>query len=286
MKKKKPESNENTEKDNSKKKDTVSETEESAVEISNNNKNIINDTPTSDVNIEMKPIIIDENKVIQTIILGSDWQEVLNTLVSEEGMDPLNIDISKLADSFMIHLQKVEKFDFRMPARFILVAAILLRMKTELLLEEEEKKQLREGEQIQPIDISNIPPLIPPLIRMPTRKVTLEELIGALNKAFEFKERKETKIIRMRRAVERLIEPEIDVEARIQGIYDQITKRVTMKFSDLVPVWKRKEIVAAFLPLLYLSMRSKIVCEQEEMFSDITIKLIEENIAKEETKVD
>ena len=42
--------------------------------------------------------VVDENKVIQTIILGSDWQEVLTTLVAEEGMDPLDVDLIKLAD--------------------------------------------------------------------------------------------------------------------------------------------------------------------------------------------
>ncbi len=220
-------------------------------------------------------IVIDENKVIQTIIFGSDWQDVLSTLVTEENMDPLNIDLIKLTDSFMSYLQKIEKFDFRIPARFVLVAAILLRMKTELLLEEEEKKQLRESEQIQPLDISNVPTLIPPLIRMPTRKVTLEELIGALNKAFEFKEKKETKIIRMHHNVERLIEHEVDIEARIKNVYTEITKHTTVKFSELVPHWKRVDIVGTLLPLLYLCQRSKIICDQQEMFGDITIMLIE-----------
>ncbi|MBI3190201.1 segregation/condensation protein A [archaeon] len=222
-----------------------------------------------------KKIIIDENKVIQTIILGSDWQDVLTTLVGEEGMDPLDVDITKLADFFMLYLQKVEKFDFRVPARFILVAAILLRMKTELLLEEEEKKQLRQSENIQPINIDDIPMLIPPMIRMPTRKVTLEELIGALNKAFEFKERKETKNIRMRHAVEKLIEPEVDIELRIKNVYEKIVKQNTIKFSDLVPAWQRTKIVETLLPVLYLSQRSKIVCDQQEMFEDIIITLVD-----------
>lgn len=219
--------------------------------------------------------IIDENKVVQTIIFGSDWQEVLTTLVAEEGMNPLDIDIIKLVDGFVLYLKKIEKFDFRIPARFVLVAAILLRMKTELLLEEEEKKQLREGEQIVPIDIENIPPLSPPLLRKPIRAVTLEELINALNKAFEFRKKKETKAIRMRRAVEHLIGPEDDIENRIKNIYGQISKAQKIKFSELVPMWKRSDIVDVLLPILYLSQRSKITCEQEEMFSEIYITIRE-----------
>ena len=223
-----------------------------------------------------KPII-DENKIMQTIIVGSDWQEVLSTLVAEEGMDPLDIDITKLADLFMSYLQKLEKFDFRIPARFILVAAILLRMKTELLLEEEEKKQLRQGEQIPPINIEDIPLLTPPMIRKPTRTVTLEELIGALNKAFEFKEKKETKGIRMKHAIERLIEePKEDIEAKITEIYNRIVKEHQISFRALVPAWRRIDIVDTLLPLLHLSQRSKVTCDQPEMFQDIIITLREE----------
>ena len=216
--------------------------------------------------------VVDENKVIQTIILGSDWQEVLTTLVAEEGMDPLSVDLIKLADAFRSYLEHLKQFDFRIPARFILVAAILLRMKAELLLDEEEEKIIRTT-QSQPLDIENIPTLLPPITRKPTRKVTLNELVSALNKAFQFQERKEDKKIRMRRAIERLIEPEDDVEVRIKEIYEEIVSKKSMTFSQLVPAWKKLEIVKTFLPLLHLATRDMITCEQEEMFKEIFIRI-------------
>lgn len=225
---------------------------------------------------------IDENKLLQTIIVGSDWQEVLTSIVVEEGMDPLSIDLSILANSFMVYLQRLKKFDFRIPARFVLIAAILLRMKCELLLEEEEKKRERpESEQNPLIDVENIPQLLPPVERKPTRKVTLTELITALNKAFEFKEKKETQHLRLRRNVERFIEPEEDIEVRISRVFDSISKHgIVVKFSEIVPVWKRKEIIETFLPLLYLSNRGKIICEQEEFFREIMINIADENKAE------
>jgi chromatin segregation and condensation protein Rec8/ScpA/Scc1 (kleisin family) len=110
--------------------------------------------------------------------------------------------------------------------------------------------------------------------RRPTRKVTLTELVGALNKAFEFKERKESTRLRLRRSVERLIEQEEDIELRIKSIFEEILRHGTvMKFSEIVPVWKRKDIVETFLPLLYLCQRGKVTCEQEEFFKEITIRL-------------
>lgn len=217
--------------------------------------------------------IIDENKVIQTIILGSDWQEVLTTLVAEEGMDPLSVDLIKLADAFRVYLEKLKTFDFRIPARFILVAAILLRMKAELMLDEEEEKEFKTVH-VEPLNI-DVPQLLPPITRKPTRKVTLNELVTALNKAFEFQEKKEDKKLRMRRAIERLIEPEEDIEVRIKQIYEEIVQSKTIKFSQLVPSWKKMEIVQTFLPLLHLATRDMVVCEQEEMFKEIYIRLKE-----------
>ena len=215
--------------------------------------------------------MIDENKLIHTIILGSDWQEVLTNIVVEQGMDPKDIDMIKLADAFLIYLNQMKTFDFRIPARFVLIAAILLRMKCDMLLEEELEKQEKE-QQPSKIDIENMPLLTPPLTRRPTRKVTLDELITALNKAFAFKEKKETKQLRLRGAIERIIQPEEDIEIKIKRIFDKILRGKT-KFSDLIPRWRRREIVEAFLPILYLTQRGKIICEQKEFFKEIYIKL-------------
>lgn len=217
---------------------------------------------------------IDENKLIQTIVLGTDWQEVLSSIVVEEGMDPLNVDIIRLTDAFVFYLHRIKTFDFRIPARFILIAAILLRMKCELMLEEQEQKLEIKGTAPPALNIENVPLLLPPIERKPTRKVTLTELVTALNKAFEFKERKEGKQIRLRRSVEKLIEPEEDIELRIKSIFDEILRHGTiMKFSDIVPAWRRKDIVETFMSLLYLSQRGKVSCSQDEFFKDITIRI-------------
>ena len=48
-----------------------------------------------------------------------------------------------------------------------------------------------------------------------------------------------------------------------------------MMLKEIVPTWERKDIVEAFMAMLYLVMRGKIYCVQEEMFADIKIRLIE-----------
>jgi segregation and condensation protein A len=114
--------------------------------------------------------MFDEQNLIKNIFSGMDWQEILEEIVISEGMDPWEVDIVKLTDTFMSYLQTMQKFDFKIPGRFILIAAILLRMKCEILFEEEEEKETKK-EEIPPIDISQIPQLSPPMMRVPSRKV-------------------------------------------------------------------------------------------------------------------
>jgi len=218
--------------------------------------------------------IPDESQIIRTITTGSDFDEVLTSIVIEQGLDPMNIDIVKLSDAFMQYIQTLKTFDFRIPARFILVASILLTIKCETILEKEEQRLSRlEEEEIKKLDI-NVPVLSAPIERESMRKVTLSELILALNKSLEIKRKKEI-IERMetREAPNIIIQQAEDIEKRIEKIYLRIKSKGLMKFSDLVPVWRRKEIMHTFLPLLFLANEGKVVCEQPEMFKEIYIKL-------------
>jgi chromatin segregation and condensation protein Rec8/ScpA/Scc1 (kleisin family) len=93
----------------------------------------------------------------------------------------------------------------------------------------------------------------------------------------EFRERKEGKELRMRRAIENLIEPEEDIELRINRAFDKILSYRAINLSELIP-WKRKEIVDMFIPLLYLLQRGKIECAQEEFFKDIYITVVDNGL--------
>jgi len=181
--------------------------------------------------------------------------------------------VIKLTDAFVKYLHSLQRFDFRIPARFILIAAILLRMKVELLVEKQEREMLQKEEELL-INLDRIPLLGPPGLRKSTRKVTLTELISALNKAFEFQEKKETSIIHRHRLVENLIEEEEDIEDQIVRIMDIITSNVKenkVMFSSLVPEWSRGKVIAVFLPLLHLANRQAISLEQEKIYSDFAI---------------
>jgi len=212
--------------------------------------------------------------IIRTIVLGADWEEALTAIVVEQGLDPLSLDVTKLTDAFMIYLNRLKSFDFRIPARFILIAAILLNMKCEALLQEEEERldKLVAAAAAQ-LNLAS-PLLIPPVSRQTARPVSLTDLIAALNKTFEIKRKKEPLLALHGKHVPiEMPKRAIDIEHKIKEIYERIRRKGIIKFSDLVPVWHRAEIIASFIPLLYLANRGKVACEQKDMFKEITIKL-------------
>jgi len=218
----------------------------------------------------------DSESIIRTIVLGADWEEALTSIVVEQGLDPLDIDISKLADAFMIYLNRMKSFDFRFPARFILIAAILLNMKCESILQREEER-IDKLAQVAAAQLKLDSPLLtPPMDRQSTRPVSLTELVSALNKAFEIKKKKEP-LLAMQKPhmirMEAIPHKVIDIENRIKEVYERVRRKGIIKFSDMVPVWRRAQIISMFLPILYLANRGKIVCEQKDMFKEIVIRL-------------
>lgn len=215
-----------------------------------------------------------EKRILELIIVGSDWEEVLESIVAEEQMDPKDIDIVKLTDGFLEYLRHMRLFDFRIPARFILIAAILLRLKCERLFEEEMEKQKGKKDDVK-IDLERIESLPMPVVRKPVKKIALSELIEALRKTFEMKKIKEERTTRIRHAVEVLIEEE-DIEKKIDEIISLIKRKAVnnvAKFSDLVSSWQRKEIVRIFLPLLHLDMQGDVKCEQKKLYEEIYIHI-------------
>ncbi len=234
--------------------------------------------------------MLSDEKIIDLMVSQPSWEDVLAKIVVEEGMDPWEIDIVRLADCFIQYLERMRVLDLRIPARFILIAAILLRMKSEILRGEEEKKEEetrpaseRTAEEIRQAleELAKVPPLPQPAERIPVRNVTLEELIIALRKAFEIRERRRFRKLRRREAVGKLLEEGEDITERISALLSKIKsvleelEKEEIEFSRLVEEWKREKIVNTLLPMLHLCQEGKLTYEQPELFSEIYVRLKE-----------
>ena len=120
------------------------------------------------------------------------WQEIIYDLINTEQLDPWDIDIIVLSDKYLKKMQEFEEADFFVSSKVLLAASLLLRIKSEILLnqyiksideilfgQKEKRKHVLERIELD----EEIPELIPrsPIPRF--RKVTLKELMNSLNKA-------------------------------------------------------------------------------------------------------
>jgi segregation and condensation protein A len=221
-----------------------------------------------------------EENILQLILQKESWEEVIYHIVSIENLNPWDIDLVKLADSFLNFIQKIQELDFRIPAKIVFVAAILLRLKADYLSLFEEEESVEEIAKTQPfVDLGIDPNLIQlgvPIRRIPKRQVTIEELINALRKALAVRERR----IERRRIWRARLQAQIteeDITKKINHIMNEIDelmqklKTNKLKFSQIVEDWNRDQIIDHFVPLLHLEQGGKIVTEQEEFFKDIFI---------------
>lgn len=231
---------------------------------------------------------------IHDLLFGEQlsWQAIIYDLVNTEQLNPWDIDISLLSGRFLDKVRKLEEANFFVSSKILLAATLLLRMKSEILLDydirdldailfgrKEEKTYKQER-----IDLDeDIPELIvrTPLPRF--RKVTLEQLIRALDVAIKTETRRIQRVtITKQQEYEMsasLPKQRINIQDRISGVYSRIAEVFKMKeeklaFSEIAG-GDKEERVSNFVPLLYLETQQKIWLEQKERFSEIWILLQE-----------
>ncbi|MCD6590716.1 MAG: segregation/condensation protein A [Candidatus Aenigmarchaeota archaeon] len=228
--------------------------------------------------------MLDEKKILGFITSEYSWEQIIYEIIAWEGLDPWDLDINKLADGFIKYMKAIENLDFRLPAKFIMVAAVLLKMKSEYLRsfkdqitrEEEEQLQeeLNEIEEEMASEDFRISPLEIPPRREPVRPVSVTELVYALKKALKSHERKIKRREKLKKAIvvkgDNLNERIKYLYAKINTLLERIRKK-EVEFSKLVDRWEREEVVNNFVPLIHLEHQQKVACRQEELFNEIWI---------------
>src|SRR3989344_8417457 len=99
------------------------------------------------------------------------WQEIIYDLINTEQLDPWDIDIMILTEKYLESIQKLEEADFLISSKVLLAASLLLRIKSEILLNQyiksiDEilfgKKELLKKSNLERIELDEqIPELIP-----------------------------------------------------------------------------------------------------------------------------
>lgn len=228
------------------------------------------------------------------------WQNMIFDLVKNEQMNPWDINLNLLAKLFIDMIKELKEMDFRISGRVILAAAILLRLKSNKLLDEDlneldklfasqnnlEQEFYEELEAeiasgaIMPDGTKNQNfELIPRSPQPRKRKISVYDLVDALNKALEVKERREGRAPAEAPEV-KAPEKTIDISIIMQDLFHQIKNHYSsngaiLTFSQLLPSTSKEDKIYTFIPLLHLTNQRKINLEQPEHFGEIDIHLIE-----------
>ncbi|MHA2358840.1 MAG: hypothetical protein ACXAB5_01080 [Candidatus Thorarchaeota archaeon] len=204
---------------------------------------------------------------------------LLTDVLQLDKVEPWNVDVGKLVVGFLDEMKRLGDIDFRISGNALYSASVIFMRKTrELvqlgLLPPEEDDD--DGE----LEI----PLIRPPFRLTNRRVTIEELLVAMDHVLSKGDRRRSPPTKRRyrsKADPLTFQMNIDqanIEETIADVYDDICRIMKMgdvtKFVDVLMNNTRQEIVRVFFSLLFLFARAYIDIWMDEE-SIIWVKLVE-----------
>jgi segregation and condensation protein A len=239
-------------------------------------------------------------KQILDLIVGKDdvsWKNIIFGLIESEQMDPWDINISLISAKFLEQVKRLQEMDFRISGKVVLATAVLLKLKAERLRDEELEALDRIihsaeepvdlgldelGFEEQPFANGERPQLIPRTPQPRKRKVSVYDLVEALEKALEADARRPEYIAP--KTLDTIDPPEhhIDISVIIREVYDRIYGHYELEkseeklmFHHIARSTDPQDMVMTFIPLLHLENARKIDLEQPEHFGPINIYLLD-----------
>ena len=234
---------------------------------------------------------------IHDIIFNTDditWKAMLFEVIKKDNMNPWDIEVKVIADKFIELLKQFKKMDFKISGKVILASAILLKMKSDKFLKDdfsrfdqliEESTQTIDDDTddfnyTRPGDNMDEKPLLVPRTPQPrTRKVSIFDLVNALEQALEVKERRTNRlsmldapdVVRPTRKFD-ITKGISELHSKLLGIFSKKNSRIN--FVELVPGDSKEDKIYTFIPLLHLSNQRKVDLFQEEHFGNIEVEIL------------
>jgi segregation and condensation protein A len=238
-----------------------------------------------------------------------DWKDILMKLIKDDNIDPWDVDVSLIAKRYVDAVKKLKEMDFRVSGKVILASAILLSIKSNRLVESDinafdalissltvteydellsgELSDFLSGEYLETIPLEQREKLPFLTLRTPqprSRKISILDLVEALDKALEVRDRRQNKISSKE---ERIFVPnkEKNLKSIIISVYESIQsvfkKKEKIFFSDIIKSPNREDVIYTFIPLLHLDFQQVVRLDQEAEFGDIQISLLKNNDSSE-----
>ena len=122
--------------------------------------------------------------------------------------------------------------------------------------------------------------LIPRTPQPRKRKVSVHDLVNALEKALEVKKRR---IIRSMPTLDVEVPKRTrDISLVVKQLYNKIidfflaNEKKRLKFTELIPSDSKQDKIFTFIPLLHLDSQRKINLSQQKHFGDIEVRLLKD----------
>ena len=225
------------------------------------------------------------------------WQTIIYDLVKTQQMDPWNVNLGTMADKFIEMLSKMKEMDFRIGGKMVLAAALLLKMKSEKLMKEDivaldqlihsTEEDLDFIDELEDYRNERVkgPPLIPRTPQPRQRKVSVYDLVEALEKALESETKKQFRSKGSQAPEVKVPDKPTDMTMVINALYKNIKKKFSFSkvitFDELIPSPAKEDKVYTFIPLLHLDTQRRIDLLQKEHFGQINIKVNKHKLVEE-----
>lgn len=233
-------------------------------------------------------LLVDQNEIT--------WKSIILDLINSESINAWDVDISLLTQKYIERIKQLREKDLKLSGKVLLAAAILLKIKSNRLVSEdiegfdrllagseidevqfydELENELKQGEDYA---IEQNVELSPHMPSPRKRKISVHDLVRALERALEVKQRR----VLNSAPPEHIPIPEKkwDLGFAIANVYSKIltffTKHATVFFTNLIPSQSKEDKIRTFLPLLHLSNQRKIELSQDVPFGEIKISLLNE----------
>lgn len=213
---------------------------------------------------------------------------LLTDILQLDKIEPWNVDVGKLVVGFLNEMRRLGDIDFRISGNALYSASVIFMRKTRELV------QLgilppEEGDDDGELEI----PLIRPPFRLTNRRVTIEELLIAMDQVLSKEPRVRTTPVKQRyrgKAEPLTFTMDIDqanIEETIAEVYADLKRFMNVgeivRFTDVLLNNTRKEIVRVFFSMLFLYARTFIDIWMDED-GTIMLKMLDPPKMKEKAK--
>lgn len=205
---------------------------------------------------------------------------LLTDVLQLDKVEPWNVDVGKLVVGFLDEMKRLGDIDFRISGNALYSASVIFMRKTRELVqlgllppeEDDDDGELKI-------------PLIRPPFRLTNRRVTIEELLVAMDHVLSKGDRRRSTPTKRKYRLKadpltfRINIDQANIEETIADVYNDICRIMKIgdvtKFVDVLMNNTRQEIVRVFFSLLFLFARAYIDIWMDEE-SVIWVKLLEQ----------